>query len=241
MTHSGRALLLFAAAIAGAALSTGAPAAADTLVTTNGARVETKGPWKVKGNQVVFTQPDGKLSSLRVSDVDLEKSAAATAKASAPPAPAEAAKPARPVVLRLTDNDVGHTEASAEAAAADKPAATPEGTAPAAGNALVVQGWDQHPGENGEGILITGSVLNPTKSTATEITVDIGLYGPDGKLIQVSRASLASESLPPGQKTSFRCDFRGVPSMTAAKFDVRSKSSANEQAPAEGKPPGGSS
>ena len=241
MAHSGRVLLLSAAAFVVAAVWAGVPVAADTLVTTTGAQVQTKGPWKVKGNQVVFTQPDGKLSSLKVADVDLEKSAAATAKAAAPPAPPEAAKPAKPVVLRLTDNDVGHAE-SVDAPAADKPAATPEAVAAGASNALVVQGWDQHPGEDGSGILITGSVLNPTKNTATQITVDVGLYGADGKLLQVTRAALASESLPPGQKTSFRCAFPDVPAMTAAKFDIRSKPLVNaEQAPPEGTPPGGSS
>lgn len=239
MKHFGRALLLSAAAIAGVALVAGAPAAADTLVTKSGAQVATKGPWKVKGNQVVFTRPDGSLASLRVADVDLDRSAAATAKAAAPPAPPAPAKPAKPVVLRLTDNDVSHTTDTDSVAAADKPAATPEAAAAAGATALVVQGWDKHPGENGDGILITGSLLNPTKNTATEITLDVGLYGADGKLIQIVRASLASETLPPGQKTTFRCPFPGVESMSAAKFDARSKTqSAGQEAPETTTPPG---
>ena|SRR5436190_1145198 len=214
-------------------------AGADTLVMRTGAQVETRGPWKVKGNLIVFTGADGKLASMRAADVDLDKSASATAKASAQPArQAPAAKPAKPVVLRLTDNDVGHAEAAEKPAEkAGEPAPEP---APAAGTALVVQGWDQHPGENGDGILITGSLMNPTKNTAIEITVDIGLYGTDGKLIQITRASLGSETLPPGGKTTFRCAFPGVIMMSAAKFDVRSKPLVNvQQLPAESPPPPG--
>lgn len=59
-----------------------APAvAADWLVTQEGARVETKGPWKVKGRIVVFTSSKGRLSSMRLAEVDLAASAAATEEA----------------------------------------------------------------------------------------------------------------------------------------------------------------
>ncbi len=59
-----------------------APAvAADWLVTQEGARVETKGPWKVKGRTVVFTSSKGRLSSMRLAEVDLDASAAATEEA----------------------------------------------------------------------------------------------------------------------------------------------------------------
>ena len=48
-----------AAVVVAALLAAGlfaAPAAADWLVTRDGGRVETKGPWKVKGKLVVFTR-----------------------------------------------------------------------------------------------------------------------------------------------------------------------------------------
>ncbi len=52
-------------------------ASADVLVTKEGARVETQGPWEVRGRQVIFTTPKGVLSSMRLAEVDLEASARA--------------------------------------------------------------------------------------------------------------------------------------------------------------------
>ena len=68
------ALALAAILAAGPAL----PAKADWLVTREGARVETQGAWKVKGKLVVFHTSTGKLSSLRVAEVDLDASRRAT-------------------------------------------------------------------------------------------------------------------------------------------------------------------
>src|SRR5262245_62955767 len=90
------------------ALAAAAPAAADWLVPRQGnGRVETKGPWQVKGKLVVFTLPDGKLSSLRLSEVDLDASGRATDEAAAaaratPAAPAPAPRPREAKVV-LTD------------------------------------------------------------------------------------------------------------------------------------------
>src|SRR3954449_11180111 len=59
-----------------------APARADWLVTREGGRVETKGPWQVKGKLVVFARAgDGSLASLRATEVDLDASAKATTEA----------------------------------------------------------------------------------------------------------------------------------------------------------------
>ncbi len=85
---------------------------ADWLVTRAGERVETEGPWEVKGQMVVFTQPGGTLSSLRVSEVDLEASEEATAETARTAAPPEAPAPtlasARMKGTRvITTEDVG--------------------------------------------------------------------------------------------------------------------------------------
>ncbi len=99
-------LFLLAALIA-------APAAGDWLVLRDGTRLETEGPWEVKGRQVVFTRPGGALAALRLADVDLDASAAATAAAVAAAAAAAAAPPPaasesvrRSPVLVLTDDDL---------------------------------------------------------------------------------------------------------------------------------------
>ncbi len=83
-------------------------AAADWLVTADGDRVETVGPWEVKGRQVVFRDAAGKLASLRLTEVDLEASRAATAEASREPEPETVAEPEpkKEVVLTLTDDNL---------------------------------------------------------------------------------------------------------------------------------------
>lgn len=63
-------------------------ATADVLITRDGLQIETQGAWEVKSRVVVFTNIDGALSSMRLSEIDLEASAKATHDA------AEAAKAA---------------------------------------------------------------------------------------------------------------------------------------------------
>ncbi len=85
-------------------------ARADVLVTQEGERITTQGPWTVKGRQIVFTSSNGTLSAVRLSEIDLEASEIATREANAPPAPAE--EPVAPVrerrapVLTITDADI---------------------------------------------------------------------------------------------------------------------------------------
>ncbi|RMH15898.1 MAG: hypothetical protein D6696_19500, partial [Acidobacteria bacterium] len=69
--------LILAAALAG-------PTAADYLVTRGGERIETRGPWTVKGRMVIFTDARGTLSSLRLEEVDLAASEEATRAARLP-------------------------------------------------------------------------------------------------------------------------------------------------------------
>ena len=91
-------------------------AAADWLVTREGKMVETVGPWEVRRNMVVFTLPSGTLSSMRLSEVDLEKSKTMTAEAlrlaETQAAPEEPAPP-KPSVRVITNSDVGESEGGA--------------------------------------------------------------------------------------------------------------------------------
>lgn len=85
---------------------------ADWLVTREGERIETQGPWEVKKGTVVFTLPSGTLSSLRLSAVDLEASEALTAEAARPAPPPPPAGPPPPV-LTITDKDIRRGAAGA--------------------------------------------------------------------------------------------------------------------------------
>lgn len=54
------------------------PAAADWLVTVDGRRIETQGPWQIKGKAVLFTQTDGRIDQLPRNYIDFEASERAT-------------------------------------------------------------------------------------------------------------------------------------------------------------------
>ena len=89
------------------ALAVTGTARADWLVTRDGARLETKGPWKVDGRRVLFTLPNGALSTIRTDEVDLDQSALVTTQAKeAQAAPAAIALPKKEPVLRLTEKDI---------------------------------------------------------------------------------------------------------------------------------------
>ncbi|MEO8195461.1 MAG: hypothetical protein ABI689_01935 [Thermoanaerobaculia bacterium] len=65
-------------ALLGLLVFAAAPARGDWLILASGERIETKGPWKVKGKQIVYTASDKTLRSLRLSDVDVTASTRAS-------------------------------------------------------------------------------------------------------------------------------------------------------------------
>ncbi len=111
--RNGTWILCWLACVMGAAA-----AQADWLVTRAGERIETEGGWQVKGRMVVFTQLGGTLSSIRLSEVDLDASREATAGAAeaaarpSEPAPAPAAP--RKATRVITTDDVGAGTPGAE-------------------------------------------------------------------------------------------------------------------------------
>ncbi|HYU31189.1 MAG TPA: FxLYD domain-containing protein [Thermoanaerobaculia bacterium] len=219
------------AALLGAAflaLAAAAPAAADWLVTREGGRVETKGPWQVKGKLVVFTTADGKLSSLRLSEVDLDASRHATeeAVAAAKAAPdAAAQQPAKPREAKvvLTDESFRHTAPPADSAAPgdEKPAGE---TAPAADDdksKLAVASWERVADPGDGHVVVTGTVRNDAPDEATGVAVTVLLYDETGKLLVSGEAVMSSTILPAGQSGSFRADFPDIFSFAATKFEAR--------------------
>jgi hypothetical protein len=207
--------VLLLAAILGAA----GPAAADWLVTKEGAKVETKGAWTVKGKLVVFKTPDGKLSSLRASDVDLDASRNATEEAVAASAQADA-EPEKPVehkkaVRVITDKDVRQAAAPG----------TPAG-APASGPGVLVSSWKQDQDSEDGHVVINGSLLNSSGATATDLQLKVMLYDQSETLIASSQAALGVAALPAGQKAVFRADFPGFFSFATLKFEPQSHMAA---------------
>jgi hypothetical protein len=212
---SSRRAVVALAAIAGLLGAAGA-ARADWLVTREQGRVETRGAWEIKGRMVVFTLPNGTLSSLRLEEVDLPASERATAAAKArPPAPAPA-EPKKPVLV-LTDADVPRVTRPPAAAAAQPDEGG--GVNPS----LEVVSWTELTDPRRPGVHLAGTLRNNGTDVATGLTVTVRLLGPDGELLAEGPALLAPTSLAAGRSTNFRADFPEVASYTSVAFEAASK------------------
>ena len=111
-------------------LTVSLPASAEWLITHDGHRIETDGPWKVKGRLVVYTDAKGTLSSIRLDEIDLEASETASQEPAEEPAESreDESKPEREPrkrpVLVLTDGDI--PEATTDGPAAEIEPERPE-------------------------------------------------------------------------------------------------------------------
>lgn len=195
------------------------PAAADWLVLNDGTRVETAGPWEIKGKLVVFTAPGGSLSSLRLSEVDLEASQRATEEARAPKkAPEPEAPPEKRPILVLTDADVAHVGPRRMETGEEGE----EQEAAATGEPVVVSAWELAERPLEEPVAIVGTVTNRSQDTATGITLKVYLYDEGGSLMASGDGILERTALPPGASTNFRVVFPGIYRLGAVKFEIRS-------------------
>jgi hypothetical protein len=195
------------------------PAGADWLITRQGGRVETRGAWETRGKLVVFRTMDGTLSSLRLTEVDLEASRRATEEAvRARAARAEApAKPPvkKPSVLVLTDKDVRHVE-EASSGAAD---GAPEEAAEKAADDLAVANWERSADPAEGHVVITGTIRNAAAgSTATGVNLTVSLFDESGRQVGSAEAVLTTTALPSGQQSGFRAEFPGVFAFSDVRF-----------------------
>lgn len=201
------------AVLSAASLLTALASASGLAGDLTGSRIETKGTWKVKGKLVVYTDPTGRSSSLRLSEVDLDASTAATTEAATPAAKAE---PPAKAAVRPTDADVGHVNVAADEAEGDAPAA-----AAAAGKAegrLAVTKWSDET-TNG-GLVISGELSNPTDATATAVRLEVQLYNEAGLAVAKVAAVVDTTTLPKGQSTHFRAEIPDLKSFASVKFDA---------------------
>ena len=214
------------------ALVLAAPAAGDWLVMRDGTRLETEGPWRVKGRQVIFTRPGGTLAALRVADVDLESSTEATEAAqraaTSAPSPAETAPTPseRRPVLRLTDDDLrpggdtpgdeddfadeddlGEDDAGSEDVDSEGEEAA---AAPSSEQSVAVISWREQESNEIDGLEIHGAVRNNGRGIAANIQVLVKLVDEDGEPLVDARAFLERSSLAPGRSSTFRALLPGV-------------------------------
>jgi hypothetical protein len=215
------------------------PAHADWLVTRDGGRVETRGPWQLKGKLVVFTRADGSLSSLRAADVDLGASASFTTDAkvqAAAPPPAEAPKKKLAVLT-----DASFPKAAPPATAAEK-TVDKDKKAPAPSGPVVVGSW-QRSGDDG-GLVIEGTLHNTTGIVVGSASVQVQLYNEAGDRVGEVEGLLASTSIEPNGSVGFRARFPGVFTFADAKFrpqgvplNLAPPPDPADQKPAEKTPP----
>jgi hypothetical protein len=223
-----------------------APLHADWLVTRQGERFEIRGTWQLKGKLVVFTLPNGTLSSMRADRVDIDASKQATAQAkqqAAAPPPAAKAEPKRKSVIVLTDKDF--KKPLPDGAASNAPAASPN--APGAGGAgaagttatgkdnpppaagapsgVEVVGYERVPANasKASGVELTGTVRNTSQDNLTEVTVVADLFDDSGGLIGRFPAVVDNQQLPPTDSSKFRVVANGVAAFAAIRWETTSK------------------
>jgi len=187
------------------------PARADWLVTREGGRVETKGPWQVKGKLVIFTRAaDNGLASLRLADVDLDASAKVTSEvkvqAEAPPPP----EPPKKKLAVLTDKDFRKPTPPGEEGKAE------EGKPAASSGPVAVGPWKRVDGDNG--VSIEGTLSNTTGSMIVNAAVEVQLYNEAGDKVGTAEGLLTSTSVQPNGTVNFRASFPGVFAFSDVKF-----------------------
>ncbi len=192
------------------------PAAGDWLITREGERIETRGPWTEKGRMIVFTLPNGTLSSIRASEIDLEASRTATAEAQAPPSEERAAEPAakKPLFV-LTDRDVRRVPTTPRPEDAEDEEAGP---APVEGGVEVVS-WKELEGGD-PGVQIFGTLRNRGREVVSGVAVTVSLLDEAGQVLDSSDAAVNDRVVGPAGLTNFRVSFPNVLHYAQVRFEV---------------------
>ena len=216
----------------------GLPATADWLVTQGGDQVETRGPWEIRGKLVVFTLPNGTLSSMRLTDVDLDASQELTTAKDAPSAPVVATSQRREATIVITDSDVAHVGPEAPSTVAERQEAGAQAraelAAEASGEGLTVAAWNQEYDDAIDGVVLTGSIENRSSNLHSEITLQVMLYNTDGSLAGRGAATVDNVLLRAGQSSSFRAAFAGIVGFDRPEFRVNSTALSPREEVAEG-------
>lgn len=210
----------------GLALSGLGPATADILVMQDGSRVETDGGWRVDGRRILFDLPNGTLSSIRASEVDLAASERATAHAAeaalraAQPAPPPAPTRGEPV-LRITEKDLPPvTESQLAGEDAGEALAAEGDAAPGSGVPLEVLSWDRLLMDDSNGVAVYGTLRNNGDGAVVAPRVTVLAYGEDGGLLATTEGRVNLSAIPAGKSANFRAEFPGLPDFAAVKFNL---------------------
>lgn len=233
-------------------------AVSDWLVLTDGSRVETAGPWEERGDTVVFTLPDGTLSSLQAGQVDLEASRGATAEAERAQEPEEPPEPSRrEPILVLTDADVPKARPAPDTGSGEGSGPAPsEGSGDLSGPepsalGLTVTESRLETREAG-GYEVRGMVVNQSANRVADARVTAILLDARGRELGRRNARMRETSLGPGESIRFETsfpdtmgassvdfEFGGMPFVIERSTPRRESLEAESEAAAESSPPQG--
>lgn len=206
---------------------TGGEVWADRLVLKDGTELTTRGAWEVKGRLVVFQQSDGTLASIRASEVDFDRSTAATEEARTPPPPPPP-PPKKASVMSLTEKDLPPVGEGSEAAAAPGAPGSPGAAAPAL---VVLPSWRTVVAPDGQSTELLGVIRNDSRQAALGVQVVAILISSEGEILAEIEGASSERALQPGQSTSFRVGFENGQAYDRIEFRVNG-SFAAEPAPA---------
>lgn len=233
-----------------ALLGCAVPAAldADWIVTREGERFEVRGAPQLKGKLVVFTLPDGSLSSMRADRVDFDASKRVTEQAKkaaeAPPAvAAEAAKPKHKALIVLTDKDFKKPLPAGASDTVGVEAKAPKGKD---GKDLPVQdlpssadvaSWERVPAaqSKADGLEIVGMVHNVSTNYLTGVIVVAQLFDDTGALIGRFPATVENQVLRPNESSKFHLVAKGTFAFAAIRWETQGRGLKGAPPPA---PPG---
>jgi hypothetical protein len=168
-----------------------------------------------QGNVVLLTRSDGTMFSVPASEVDFAATSALKAAPAPIPAgpaitpppssPAEAARAGREgpkARVRITDDDVSHSQETS----------TPEGekkkTAPGVLTPAKVDVGDYTQQKAGDRLVIHGVLRNTGATTATSARVAVAALGDKGETIDSSEGMLSGGTIEPGQQIEFSVSLK---------------------------------
>jgi hypothetical protein len=227
----------------------GSVAVADVVVLKGGAVINLKKPPEVRGSNVLLTRADGTVLSVRAADIDRE----ATSAARSAVAPAPAATPAPPATLagaaraarevpkarvRISDADVSHSEAAAQATGEAAGEAGPEVDASAGSGRVEVADYTQE--KSGDALVVRGTLRNPGATPAANVRMTVTAIDAKGQAIASAEAGVSNGVIAPSSTVAFSVTIPvGARPVSSIRFSPRWMSAA-PAAPASG-PEGSSS
>jgi hypothetical protein len=215
---------LYSLIVSAAWLASATVGQADWLVLKDGAQIELKGTWKVSGKRVVFTPLDGKLSSLRADQVDLEASARVTEQAlrasqTEQAEKTEAKEPARPKARwSFSDKDFAKPPAAETPAGAEGSKEGAAATPPPPKSDLEVLVWSQTVDPARNRIKVAGTLQNSGAAMAASVALVVQLIDRQGVVVGEQSAGVKKASLAPGESTEFSVSFPQVVNFDTVKF-----------------------